>query len=639
MDEIDFANNPFDKIDEVDEYSIELEDDKEIDPHKLIVELQEKIVLLEKENKDLKKKVETIKKKDVLNSSIINKMSMVGLRRNFTLKKNVTMLENDPVKVAEIIKEKEDLLEINNEILDMITKKEIENDELNQQYENYILKTQIEKDKLNEQIKNLKENIDNIKLERLKDIEQYEDNFKEYNKYKEQLKKEINEYIKIKDDLNNQIKEKDIEIEKLKYEIQDLQFENLSLINKSNEQKKINQAGYMDLEKYSEENYKIKCELNKIKDDLDKKNKELINLEKDKNKQIEKCSEEIQMLKNDIKKKSDKMEELNKQKSDLESNNKQIYILLKKNENLLNEEINKNNIIQEKLKSKTSELKSMQEIYKNFQTTNKKQLKDYEDKIDELTKNKDDLVKQNTDLLEKLKQKMGESSGLSLDGLVESSDKESQDEMSVYINENKLLKEEINKLKEQISDQAHDLVQMNSLEKNLEKIKLENEALINNNKELSEKYNKLKNDYDELSNQNNDNNINDIYDTNKAHKTCIFTKKEIPELKRMKAFRSVLNLSLRKSQKSSDLKKEKDLLEHNFENLKKLKEEKEKEYEDKIEKIGMELMEIKANLYNKEIEENTMFLRYKNFVNEIKEQCKHKGIKLSFNAKKLFNSK
>ena len=80
------------------------------------------------------------------------------------------------------------------------------------------------------------------------------------------------------------------------------------------------------------------------------------------------------------------MEELNKQKSDLESNNKQIYILLKKNENLLNEEINKNNIIQEKLKSKTSELKSMQEIYKNFQTTNKKQLKDYEDKIDELTK-------------------------------------------------------------------------------------------------------------------------------------------------------------------------------------------------------------------------------------------------------------
>ena len=59
---------------------------------------------------------------------------------------------------------------------------------------------------------------------------------------KEQLKKEINEYIKIKDDLNNQIKEKDIEIEKLKYEIQDLQFENLSLINKSNEQKKINQA-------------------------------------------------------------------------------------------------------------------------------------------------------------------------------------------------------------------------------------------------------------------------------------------------------------------------------------------------------------------------------------------------------------
>ena len=46
MDEIDFANNPIDKIDEVDEYSIELEDDKEIDPHKLIVELQADISFL-----------------------------------------------------------------------------------------------------------------------------------------------------------------------------------------------------------------------------------------------------------------------------------------------------------------------------------------------------------------------------------------------------------------------------------------------------------------------------------------------------------------------------------------------------------------------------------------------------------------
>ena len=70
----------------------------------------------------------------------------------------------------------------------------------------------------------------------------------------------------------------------------------------------------MDIEKYSKENYEIKFELEKVKDDLYKKNKELINMEKDKNKQIEKYIKEIESLKNDIKDKSDKLEELNTKK-------------------------------------------------------------------------------------------------------------------------------------------------------------------------------------------------------------------------------------------------------------------------------------------------------------------------------------
>ena len=44
----------------------------------------------------------------------------------------------------------------------------------------------------------------------------------------------------------------------------------------------------------------------------------------------------------------------------------------------------------------------------------------------------------------------------------------------------------------------------------------------------------------------------------------------------------------------------------------------------------MELFEIKAKYFNKELEENIIIKRYKNLVNAITSQCKQKGIKLSF---------
>ena len=77
-----------------------------------------------------------------------------------------------------------------------------------------------------------------------------------------------------------------------------------------------------------------------------------------------------------------------------------------------------------------------------------------------------------------------------------------KDDIEFYINENKLLNEEINNLKEQISNQAHDLVEMNILEKNLEKIKIEKEDLISKNKQLSEQLNKIKIEFQELYEQN-----------------------------------------------------------------------------------------------------------------------------------------
>ena len=128
--EINFSIDPLESIKEINEYSIESKESSEIPPEKLILDLQEKIIFLEKENKALKNKVESITKKDALNNTIIMKMSMVGLRKKFTLKKDITQKKYDDVKVAEIIKEKEHLQEMNENMLDMLTEKEIENEDL-----------------------------------------------------------------------------------------------------------------------------------------------------------------------------------------------------------------------------------------------------------------------------------------------------------------------------------------------------------------------------------------------------------------------------------------------------------------------------------------------------------------------------
>ena len=57
-------------------------------------------------------------------------------------------------------------------------------------------------------------------------------------------------------------------IKKLNEEIQNLQFENLRLLDKSNEQDKINQAGFMDMQKITEENNKYKSEIETLNNEL-----------------------------------------------------------------------------------------------------------------------------------------------------------------------------------------------------------------------------------------------------------------------------------------------------------------------------------------------------------------------------------
>ena len=61
-----------------------------------------------------------------------------------------------------------------------------------------------------------------------------------------------------------------------------------------------------------------------------------------------------------------------------------------------------------KLDKKTKELKEMNDYYKKLKTKNEELLAQYQEKIDELTTTKNNLLTQNRELLEQLKQKQKE---------------------------------------------------------------------------------------------------------------------------------------------------------------------------------------------------------------------------------------
>ena len=237
---------------------------------KIISELQEKIDNLEKTNKELKTKVDSFTKKQNLNSNILMGIATLGLKKKFGL--NIPKLQNDSVKIAEIMKEKEDLQQINEKMLDMLTEKELENDELNEKFENYKLEVKKENEKNLEQIKTLEERIESMENSQNENNNVFKMLF-EFEAQKSKLKEEIKDHEKNEYDLNQQIEEKESKIKKLNEEIQNLQFENLSLLNKSDMQNKINEEGFNDLQKLTDDNNKLKNELFSIKYDLKNKKK------------------------------------------------------------------------------------------------------------------------------------------------------------------------------------------------------------------------------------------------------------------------------------------------------------------------------------------------------------------------------
>ena len=618
MSEIDnkFSDDPLEKIAENESENEELDEEKEENANKIISDLLEKNVLLEKTNKDLKNKIESLTKKQTLNSSILTKIATVGLRK-FTLKSD---LQKDSVKLAEITKEKDELQQINEKMLDMLTENELEIDDLNKKLEDCKLEAKIQNEKNLEQIKALEERIES--LENTEKDNEFDEVFNEYENNKVKLQKQISGFTKLEEELNYQLDEKDKKIKKLNDEIQNLQFENLRLLNQSDLQDKINQAGFLDMQKLTEELNKYKNEIETLTNELNKKKRETKSLEENKDKEIEKYVEEIEKLKKSNETLNNDLKRLDKLNTQLNNSNKEVSISMTYMEKTLNEEKEKNYKIQAKLDKNIKELKDINDYYKTLKTNNESLLSDYQKKIDELTNDKYSLISQNKELLEKLKEKKEEEDqGVNLADMMgdeeekdnkeetENSNTKDKENLAFYKNENQLLTEEIKGLKEQLNSQAHDLVELNTLEQNIVKLKIENDDLNKNNKELKEQLEQEK----------------------LKEKITKPIKTENTGIRGLSALRRVQTLSRKQTTKAANIEKDKLLLQKNYDRLKQLREDDKKNYEDQIEKLKLDIVTIKVKFLNKQYEEEKLLLKYKNTIKSIANQCKIKGIKLSLN--------
>ena len=347
LEQIDEKNELYENINE---------EEEKMDPDSKIAELQQKIISLEKLNKDLHSKNQGLTKNNNLNSSILLRMSLVGPRRKLRAsQRNFSNVNDDSIKLAEIMKEKDDLQQMNEKMLDLLTDKELENEDLMQKLENYKLETKIENDKNLEKIQSLEEKISILENSK-GDAYDFDDIINEYNNYKERLKTQLNEYTKDLENLKERMEMKDINIQKLNEEIQRLEIENLQLINQSEKKDKMAENEILEYEQLKSENEKIKREMQFLDEKLKltEKNREKDN--KSHEDEIIEFKKNIENEQNEFKMfRESKNKEIDLLKKEITKNNRDISIYSKKIdtfEKILGDEKEKNINLQDKLEKK-----------------------------------------------------------------------------------------------------------------------------------------------------------------------------------------------------------------------------------------------------------------------------------------------
>ena len=571
---------------------------KHKDSEKIISDLQNKLLIMEKKYNDLKVKNENLTKDNIEKNTLMMKMSLVSLRKGFMSQRSANQLQTNSLKLAEIIKEKDDLQIINEKMLDLLTDKEIENEDLREKYKNYQLEAKLEIEKYLEKIQNLEEKVENLENSKENGGNNYDIDslVHEYNNYKERLKRQINEYIKNEGDLREQLELKDRTIQKLNDEIQGLQLDNIQLISQSKKKDKLKESEILEIEQLKSENDKIKRELQFLGEKLTLTEENAKRESKSHYDEIIEFQKKLEDEQNYLKMyQRNKSKEIYSLKNEITKNNKEISFYNKRidlTERMLIDEKQKNTEIQNKLDKKSKELQNMNEYTKKLLSNKDNLLSQYEEEIEKISKDKIDLISQNKELLEKIKTKNDESNtGTNLADIINEDEKNNNaEDLQNYLFENKILNAEIKELKEQLATQAKVLIDLNSLEKELVRLKNENEILINNNKE-----------------------INKILEEQKQKEA-----QTLLEEKKRDLVKAITSLRRKKPDEKNQL--DKIYYEKQLEALKKLKDDEKNDYEEQIKKLRLELNLVKLKNLKQQSKNDSLLNNYKNTIKLISKQ-------------------
>ena len=580
-------------------------------PQEIIFNLKRKIIELEEQIINLRKKNEILTKDNIQNDSKIQRMSFVGSRRKFAFGLGG---ENNKNEISELIKEKNDLQEINEKMLNMLTEKELENEDLQENFDKYKNNIKLEIQKYLEIITDLEQKIEIYEENEKKGNgvgDNLEEILKEYNSYKERMEKSINEYIRKEEELNMELDNKENCIQNMKNEIQNLELENIQLQNQSEQKEKDYDNELLNIDIIIKENEKFKNDILLLEEQMqsnEEKNKKIISSKED---EIKILSQDLEYTQKNLNKiKEEKSKEINILKNEISKYNRDINNLIKKNEMIqredeeIKEKINK---IQNKLDKKTKELQDINDSTKKLIENKENMIKQYEDKIDEINKDKNKLIEQNHELLDKIKNMNTNNLGDILNEDENNNDNNENNESNNNY-ENMLLRTEIKTLKEQLENQAQDLVSLDAMEKEIIRLTMENEKITKEYKELKDKMNKQKYDIDA------DNLMNTI-------------KKQY----------NALRMTTREKTSSNDIKEisfvNKTYYEKQIEALRKMKEDEKKKLLDEMDKLKGDIAVLKIKYLNQNYENETLIIKYKNIIKTINQECKKRGIKLNFNIK------
>ena len=558
---------------------------KNDDPKQIISDLTNKIILLEKANNDLKAKNENLVKNNFKNKSLGLKSSLIGMKLGLASQILMKKANSDSSKLADMIKEKEDLQEINEKMLDLLTEKELENEDLMEKLKNYELNSKLEIEQNEEKIRSLEEKLKFLEDSKDSNSQDIDDIINEYTSFQEKLKLQIKELSSKEEELIEQNNLKDTTIQKLSEEITDLQIKIYQLKTQSEKMEKIQEREYYEQDKLISENNQMKKNNEYLNEKIKLMEENIKKINKSKEEDISVLENKLQEEKNYLKNyKQSKAEEIIKLKNQINKSELDIKFLsdkLSQNEKNINQEKEKSYIYQTNLEKKTKEIKEINEYSKKLLANKDNIITQYEEKISEMAKEKNELISQNKELIDKLKTKTDEiTEAKSLENIL--NEEEEKENLEFYAKENKLLNEEINGLKEQLAVKSKDTSEIKSLNEENIKLKIKNEEVLNENESMKSQLDEYKKQ--ELKN-----------------KLLLFKKQTSENVAKLRgAKRNVDKINYEKQMNA----------------LKQLKEEEKKNYESQIKKLRMEIAIMKMKN-----------AKQKALINNTNEKIKNLGLK------------